>query len=444
MNRIVASLCTIVAVALAPSHTTASPADVAAIDAQSKRLSAAYVRGDIDALVSVYASDGAAAPGGRDFIRGRDALHDLWALPPGRTILRHAAFPEAVRVDGDHAYDWGHYEGQGAQDGEPLPPFRGAYVIVWQRDADGVWRIAMDMWHALRGPARRIAVTFDDLPGTAPADAGCDADAVLATNRRLLDHAAEAGVPATGFVNEGKCADEPGVRERVFGAWLDAGHDLGNHTFSHTDLNAVPLDAYIADIERGETVTRRLLAERGRALRYFRHPLLHAGADDAKRAGLAAYLAEHDYTVAPVTIDNQEYVFEAVYRRAKANGDTATMQRVADAYVPYLASVVEYFEQRSEEVVGYEPAQVLLLHVNEINSDHFDRVAAMLAGRGYRFVTLDEALADPAYRLDDGYTGPRGLSWIHRWALGKGMETGAGEPREPDWLAELFRTYRAS
>lgn len=290
-------------------------------------------------------------------------------------------------------------------------------------------------------PPRGVAVTFDDLPSTTPFDGPCRADSILALNRRLLEHIEQYEVPATGFVNEGHPCRETGVLEQVLALWLDAELDLGNHTYSHTDLNAVPLDAYLADLERGEPVTRRLLAERGDSLRYFRHPRLHAGADSAKWNGLRAYLDANGYLAAPVTIDNQEWVFEAVYRRAKQRGDVATIERVADAYVPHLQAVVEHFEEWSEQVVGYEPPQVLLLHANHINADHFDRVAAMLRERGYAFVSLAEALADPAYDLPDGYIGPRGLSWVHRWALGKGMEVVDEEPREPVWLADLFETY---
>ena len=289
-------------------------------------------------------------------------------------------------------------------------------------------------------PTRRIAVTFDDLPRTGPLEEYCDADSVLALNRRLLGHIEAYEVPAAGFVNEGRCRDS-GVLEQVLTLWLNAGHTLGNHTFSHTNLDAVPLETYIADLERGEPVTRRLLNERGDSLRYFRHPQLHAGADSAKWHGLRAYLDANGYVVAPVTIDNQEWVFEAVYSRAKRRGDTAMMARVAEAYVPHLSAVVEHFETWSEEVVGCEPPQVLLLHANDINADHFGRVAAMLRDRGYVFISLEEALADPAYELTDGYIGPRGLSWVHRWALGKGMEI-EEEPREPEWVADLFESYR--
>lgn len=123
-----------------------APADVEAILAQSARLSQAYVDGDIEALVAVYAEDGVAGPGGRDFVRGHDALEALWALPEGRTITHHRSSPVEIHVVGDVAYDWGYYEGAAAEDGEPGTPFRGKYLIVWRRDSDGTWRMAHDMW----------------------------------------------------------------------------------------------------------------------------------------------------------------------------------------------------------------------------------------------------------------------------------------------------------
>ena len=129
--------------------TSGNAADIAAILSQSRAFTDAYMRGDIDALVVIYAEDGIAATGGRDFVRGHDALLDFWALPEGRTVAHHAATPVELHVEGNLAYDWGYYEGAVTEDGEARPPFRGKYLIVWQREDDGRWRIAHDMWNSL-------------------------------------------------------------------------------------------------------------------------------------------------------------------------------------------------------------------------------------------------------------------------------------------------------
>lgn len=287
---------------------------------------------------------------------------------------------------------------------------------------------------------RRVVLTFDDLPATGFGVDPCDAPAFYALNQRILAHLAQAEAPALGLANEGHVCEEARaeVLPRIYQMWLAAGHELGNHSFSHYDLNSVSLDTYVADIRRGEYYLRPALEAQGQSLQYFRHPRLHSGPTAAKRDGLAAWLDAAGYTVAPVTIDNQEWIFAAVYAHAKAKGDTAEMQRVATAYVAFMDAVFAYFEARSVAVLGYEPPQVLLLHANALNADHLGTLLATLRARGYTFIPFHEALRDPAYALPDGYLGPRGLSWIHRWALGKGMSLGEEEPREPAWLRQRF------
>ena len=107
--------------------------------------------GDIETLVSIYAADGVAAPGGRDFIRGRDALLRYWQILEGRDVTHHRSTPVEIVVEGDYAYDWGYYEGAAGPVGDPRP-FTGKYGIVWRRDADGVWRMVQDMWNSMPAP----------------------------------------------------------------------------------------------------------------------------------------------------------------------------------------------------------------------------------------------------------------------------------------------------
>jgi len=287
---------------------------------------------------------------------------------------------------------------------------------------------------------RQVAVTFDDIPGVAmPRSARCDRKAHAEMNRKLLGSITEHRVPAFGLVVEGRlCERERGALPAILRMWLDAGLDLGNHSFSHFDINNTPLSRYQADVIRGETVTARLLAERGRRLRYFRHPFLHAGTDLRTKGAFEKFLLGRGYRVAPVTIDNQEWVFAEVYAMAKDRGDKATADRVAASYITHMKEVFDFFEKLSVQVIGYEVRQVLLLHANPLNADYFGELARMMRARGYAFVSIDRALEDPAYLLPDTYAGPRGLSWIHRWASSKGMKM-QQEPREPEWIAGLFR-----
>lgn len=286
---------------------------------------------------------------------------------------------------------------------------------------------------------RKVAVTLDDIPGVGiPASEKCDFEALARNTRNLLATLEAHSVPAVGFVTEGNLCDEiPSARlGDLLAMWLDAGMELGNHTFSHPDLNHTSPPVYKGDIVRGERALRTVLDERNQRLRWFRYPQLHAGDDAAVKAEIEIFLAEHGYEIAPVTIDNQEYVFANLYAAAEEVGDDELMGRIVEAYLAHMREVVAFFEEYSVEVVGREMPQVLLLHANALNADHLGEVLFMLEDRGYEYVSLEEALSDPAYALADGYIGPRGLSWLHRWALGKGMEIRM-EPREDKYVREL-------
>lgn len=285
--------------------------------------------------------------------------------------------------------------------------------------------------------ARAVAFTFDDLPATRLTSL---ADARRLT-ARLLEHLRVHRIPATGFVNEGKL-EEAAVAGHagaaLLEAWLDAGLDLGNHTYSHLRLYDAALADYQADVLRGERVTRRLLAARGRRPRYFRHPTLNTGRDLDIKAALERFLHEHGYAVAPVTIDSDEYLYALAYDRARARGDSAGMARLGADYLRYMDSMLGFYEGLSATLLGRQPAQILLLHANALNADHLGSLATAIAARGYAFVSLDRALEDPAYRLPDTYVGPRGPSWLVRWAVTQGRNP--GEPPEvPDWVRAAAR-----
>jgi peptidoglycan/xylan/chitin deacetylase (PgdA/CDA1 family) len=305
------------------------------------------------------------------------------------------------------------------------------------------WTLALAVALPAAGAERSVAVTFDDLPGASLA--GSDVATLRASTTRLLAGLAAHRIPVIGFVNEGKlvvAGETPAQAEAriaVLRMWLDAGHELGNHTYSHRSLNRVPLDEFEADIVRGEPVTRGLLQAKGRVLGYFRHPFLHVGLELDQRRALEAFLKGRGYSVAPVTIDNDEWIFAALYADARKRGDAAEASRIADAYVAYMDVVFAFVEGLSRQVVGREIPQILLVHANALNADHFPRIAGLLEARGYRFATLGEALQDPAYGLPDTYVGEWGISWLHHWEVTAGGKR-TPSPDPPSWVAKAYES----
>jgi peptidoglycan/xylan/chitin deacetylase (PgdA/CDA1 family) len=294
--------------------------------------------------------------------------------------------------------------------------------------------IAFSTAHSAQTQKRSVAVTFDDLPATHG-----DLVKYEYVTANLLARLKAEEVPAIGFVNESKLfvLGEIDRRTALLGKWLDAGHDLGNHSFSHIAIDRATFEEYTADVIRGETVTRMLAEAKGKRLRYYRHTQLRTGPTEEFRKRLNDFLTARGYTVAPVTVDNNEYLYALAYANAKAKGDEVMMDRIVGSYVDYMEGIFTHFETISRSLLGYEVSQTLLLHANELNADHFDKLAAMLHRRGYIFVTLDEALKDPAYKLPEAPS-RRGLSWLHRWTLAKGRPIDE-EPSEPDWIRQAAR-----
>src|ERR1700730_2035849 len=280
------------------------------------------------------------------------------------------------------------------------------------------WRIADS--RAATPPDRQIAITIDDLP--AGAANSMSAAAITEMTAKLLSTLRQQQIPVVGFVNEGKLYKWGEVDERIkaLNMWLDAGFELGNHTYGHTSLNPAGLKYFEDSVIQGETVTRLLLTQHNMRLRYFRHPYLDTGRDLQTRRDAEAFLVERGYRIAPVTLDAWDWNFAGVYDDAKKRGDIASQQEVVNAYLSYHAAVFTYYENLSKELIGYEPKQILLLHANQLEAEHIGELLELIRKRGYRFVTLEDALGDSAYGLPDTFVGEEGSGWLEHWAISLG------------------------
>jgi peptidoglycan/xylan/chitin deacetylase (PgdA/CDA1 family) len=282
---------------------------------------------------------------------------------------------------------------------------------------------------------REVAFTIDDLPVVSTRR---DLKNRQEITKKLLGHIKKARIPAIGFVNENKLYDgDKRNKESIdlLRLWVDDGLELGNHTYSHRSLNQIALEDYEADLLKGQTITRELLAEKKKDIRFFRHPFLQTGRTMEIKANFDKFLAANGYTIAPISFDNADYIFSRAYDNAFDKNDHGLMKRVGEAYVPYMRSKLEYWERQSMKLFGREIKQTLLIHANFINSDYLDDLALMFRTRGYKFVSLEEALKDAAYHLPDTYIGPAGISWLHRWALERGKEfIVPDEPKVPEFV----------
>jgi peptidoglycan-N-acetylglucosamine deacetylase len=290
---------------------------------------------------------------------------------------------------------------------------------------------------------RQVAVTIDDLPA-GMADR-LPAAGITAMTAKLLGTLRDQKIPVVGFVNEKKLYKTGEVDERIqaLQMWVDYGFELGNHTFSHASLNQVGLKAWEEEVVRGESVTRMLLAPHKMKLRYFRHPYLDTGRDLLTRREAEAFLVERGYRIAPITLDGWDWMFAGLYEDAKNRKDTGLQQQIVKEYLAYHDAVFAYSEQLSVKVVGYEPKQILLLHASNLEADHIGELMDVLRKRGYRFITLEDALGDTAYSLPDDYVGEEGTGWLDHWAITQG-KIPRGAPVFPQWVMDRTKELHLS
>lgn len=288
--------------------------------------------------------------------------------------------------------------------------------------------------------ARTMAVTFDDLPYVNSAGQPFLSNAQRVTSELMRVLKAQR-VPAIGFVNESKlyANGEMDARIALLKAWLDAGMTLGNHTYSHPDFNRQTVTQFQDEIIKGEVVTRRMLTARQLPLRYFRHPMTHTGETKEKKEAIEAFLASRGYAVTPHTIENSDYIFTVPYSRALRDKDAELVQRLRLAYLDYTLAATAFAEKIAPQIFGREVPQTLLLHANDINADCLAEMLQRLVARGYRFVTLDEVMADPVYQTKDTLVSESGPSWLWRWMKSKGMAVSfKDDPEPPKWVIDLF------
>jgi len=296
-------------------------------------------------------------------------------------------------------------------------------------------------------PRRQVAITVDDLPGAIPATptANGDMHELERYNEAIPAILKAHHAPAIGFVNEKRLhvAGERDARAALLQRWIDAGLELGNHTYSHANFNQVSLQEMEDETIRGEVITRSLLLAAGKSERYFRYPYLFTGPTAELKEAFEAFLKSRGYKNAPVTVDNADYMFNDILHGAVAQKDSKLAEQTKQEYLQFAQTEFDYFEEASRKLFGREIPQVFLMHDNEINTETLDELLRLLEKRGYQFVTLDDALADSAYATPDRFVGTAGISWLDRWRVFFGQKAGyEHDPDPPGWVMKRFREIR--
>jgi peptidoglycan-N-acetylglucosamine deacetylase len=255
-------------------------------------------------------------------------------------------------------------------------------------------------------PPPQFAVTMDDFAWH---------NAVHLTaedrNRAILDALSAVRTKAALFVVGENTEEEQG--KTMLKMWDDAGHIIGNHTYSHRSLSSrITIADYEQDILRAEAVLKDFKQFR----RVFRYPLLKEGDTAAKRDRVHAFLKAHGYRIGHVTIDNSDWAIDQRLKVRLQKDPNADTKPYRDFYLEHMWDRAQYYDALGKRVLGRPVKHTILTHFNLLNGLFLGELIEMFKGKGWQLIDAQEAFTDPVFQAEPKIL-PAGESIV--WALAK-------------------------
>ena len=133
-----------VAAVLALLASTAQAQDRATIEKLNETFVAALAKGDIAAVVGMYAEDAYLLPPDKGIVKGRAAIQSFWTKAAEGTGEFKLTTVDVKPLGSDAAREVGTFRLK-TKDQSPQE-VSGKYVVVWQR-VGGEWKLATDIWN---------------------------------------------------------------------------------------------------------------------------------------------------------------------------------------------------------------------------------------------------------------------------------------------------------
>ena len=275
----------------------------------------------------------------------------------------------------------------------------------------------------------KVALTFDDLPVHGPLPFGMSRADVAKSILAALQ--AKKAPPTYGFVNAKGLSDATDAAD-VLRLWRSAGHPLGNHTYSHINLNTNSAEAFERDTAANEEALRSQMGDDG--WRWLRYPFLREGETLDKRRAVRRFLAERRYEIAQVTMNFDDYAYNDPYARCVAKSDTASIEFLKQSYLRRAGLAIAASQEAAKRLYGRDIAHVMLLHIGGFETVMLPQLLDLLGLRGFELVTLPQAQSDTAYKEDPDWASNSGATLLDQWAAVKGVK---GPAFEDDSFAKL-------
>ena len=280
----------------------------------------------------------------------------------------------------------------------------------------------------------QIALTFDDLPVHGPLPHGLTRVDIAKSIIRSLQ--AAHAPPTYGFVNAVSIRDEPGSAA-VLRLWRDAGFPLGNHTFSHMDLDKNSLENWQRDFLADEPTLKKYMPDGD--WHWLRFPYLHEGDTLDKHRSVEEFLSARGYKVAQVTVSFDDYAYNEPYVRCLAKNDQQGIARLELGYLDGAAQSLSQSQAAARLLYGRDIKHVMLLHIGAFQTVMLPQLLDLLHQRGFTLVTLPEAQSDSAFSEPPGLSSDWDGLFLNQVLTARHLALPKGSGANLAWLDKVCR-----
>ena len=230
-------------------------------------------------------------------------------------------------------------------------------------------------------------------------------------NQAILDVLNANRIKAALFVIGGNVDSEGG--KSLLRSWDEAGHTIGNHTYSHRWLNSqITAVEYEQDILRAEEILKEFKQFR----KIFRYPLLKEGNTATQRDQVRAFLRQHGYRIGHVTIDNSDWIVDQRLSARLQKDPNADTKPYREFYLEHMWDRAQYYDSLAKQVLGRSVKHTILTHFNLLNGLFLGDLIEMFKSKGWQLVDAEKAFTDPVFQAEPKIL-PAGESIV--WSLAK-------------------------
>jgi peptidoglycan/xylan/chitin deacetylase (PgdA/CDA1 family) len=231
---------------------------------------------------------------------------------------------------------------------------------------------------------KKIAITLDDVPmESGRVFKGLD------RTKRIIQTLKDSDVKVGLFVIGINLTRNNG--ERRLEMYDEAGHMIGNHTYSHVTCRKTDDKKFIENIKK----CHGMISSYENFRPFFRFPYLDECKQFSKKnKNVENILNELGYKKAFVTIVTIDWYFNSLLQKALRNGKNVNYDNLKELYLQMVLEAVKKHDESLISLIGYRPVHNLLFHENDITALYLGDVIEMLRDNGWTIVDPEEAFAD--------------------------------------------------